>query len=1054
MKYFRSIALYLFFFYALLPALHGEILVSYPLERTVFQRDNNNQAIIYIAGNFSQLVERIEVQLRPVRPEWGQATDWTVIEPNPSGGYFSGTVTCTGGWYELEVRGKTGEAVIGNATVNRVGVGEVFLIAGQSNAQGMTGKGAFGANDERVIRAGYDGIDGPNAPLPYPGFEHLDEQSVISPRGKTAWAWGKVGDLLSDRLNVPVLFYNAAWEGSGMKSWRESISGQAWSVYDSSIPFVPTGMPYGNFRNVMQNYVAITGLRAVLWCQGEADSDVGTSREAYYSDLEGLIIHSRNEAGRNLSWVIARTSYTGRSGIGTAIINAQNDILSQVGNTFAGPETDMLQIPRPDGYHFHDGGLLFLADAWVEKLNDDFFQRSVPHAALGPLPVTASCAGGNQLSLAVQGDYYNYSWNNGSNHSSVVVGQGMYQVRAQDGSGNYRFSPWIRVPDNVTVTRPDITAQGPAEVCDGGSLALVASHGDYARWNTGQEGREVTIHQPGNYTVTIKNTYGCEATSPAFTVALRATELPAPPVISAAGTTTFCAGNSVTLTASTGSNSVWSNGVNNSQATIQTSGQYTARTRNAEGCFSPASNSITVQVNPLPAQPRITPESGTTFCAGGQVVLRSSYTEGNTWSNNSSSPAITVAASGAYTVRVKDANGCENTSAAVDVTVNPLPKAPVVTAQRPTTFCQNDYTLLSSDTQHSYLWNTGTTTRELRVTTAGDYSLTTTDANGCTSGPSSVTRIVVNPNPPRPVITPEGPTTFCANQDVVLAAPEATGYTWSDGSSTRRVTLSKPGSYTVRISNQFGCNSTASAPVSLQTLSVPATPVIVANGKTDFCEGESVTLTAQGNPPFEWSDQSTRITLDVAVTGTYTARTKGTNGCFSNTSNTIAVLARKKPQTPVLEKTGVYVLTASSDIPSEFHWQEETTLLPEETASSIKVTRTARYTAQAFITYTDVLTCSSDYSEPFLFFVDPNDNQFSIYPNPNFDGTLFAETLPDLSNARIVIFNALGQLAGDFSFATFSTKQELPLQYLPPGLYLVQIQSQGFRATEKLVIVK
>src|SRR5690606_25019230 len=146
------------------------------------------------------------------RPEWGQTTDWTVIDAHPSGGYFSGTVTCMGGWYELEVRGKTGDAVIGSSKVNRVGVGEVFLIAGQSNAQGMTGKGAFGAGDERVVRADYNGVVGPNEPLPYPGFEHLDEQGIISPRGKTAWAWGKVGDLLSGRLNVPVLFYNVAWE--------------------------------------------------------------------------------------------------------------------------------------------------------------------------------------------------------------------------------------------------------------------------------------------------------------------------------------------------------------------------------------------------------------------------------------------------------------------------------------------------------------------------------------------------------------------------------------------------------------------------------------------------------------------------------------------------------------------------------------------------------------------------------------------------------------------------------------------------------------------------
>src|SRR6218665_1020224 len=81
----------------------AQIVLSHPMERMVFQRNNSNQGTITIAGTYLSEVDRIEAR---VVPKWigsGTSTNWVVIQNNPSNGYFSGTLTVQGGWYQLEV---------------------------------------------------------------------------------------------------------------------------------------------------------------------------------------------------------------------------------------------------------------------------------------------------------------------------------------------------------------------------------------------------------------------------------------------------------------------------------------------------------------------------------------------------------------------------------------------------------------------------------------------------------------------------------------------------------------------------------------------------------------------------------------------------------------------------------------------------------------------------------------------------------------------------------------------------------------------------------------
>ena len=117
----------------ILPEVLAQVSINYPKNREVFQRDKNNSATIYIAGSYTEAADRVEAQLVPV--QGGNHSGWITIQNNPQGGQFYGSLDWSGGWYTLEVRVRENESYV-TAKVQRVGVGEVFLVSGHSVAHG------------------------------------------------------------------------------------------------------------------------------------------------------------------------------------------------------------------------------------------------------------------------------------------------------------------------------------------------------------------------------------------------------------------------------------------------------------------------------------------------------------------------------------------------------------------------------------------------------------------------------------------------------------------------------------------------------------------------------------------------------------------------------------------------------------------------------------------------------------------------------------------------------------------------------------------------------
>ena len=118
--------------------------ITYPESRAVFQRENDNTSTIYLSGSCYQPIDSVQARVQAEVTGQGFNTDWVTIQRNPQGGVFQGPLRAKGGWYRLEVQAFAGGVVVGNDVVRKVGIGEVFIITGQSNAQGFQNFGAVG----------------------------------------------------------------------------------------------------------------------------------------------------------------------------------------------------------------------------------------------------------------------------------------------------------------------------------------------------------------------------------------------------------------------------------------------------------------------------------------------------------------------------------------------------------------------------------------------------------------------------------------------------------------------------------------------------------------------------------------------------------------------------------------------------------------------------------------------------------------------------------------------------------------------------------------------
>ncbi|MCE7041023.1 T9SS type A sorting domain-containing protein [Dyadobacter sp. CY312] len=371
--------------------IYAQIEITSPVNNQVMQRDTLGFARIQITAYSYFPYQRIEAKLTalPGNPHTQVTTNFDIDQL--SEGFLHTTIRAESGWYKLTLTGFSPNGFIDSTIVPRVGVGEVFLIAGNSNAMGLPDLGAKSATDNVITFNGTNKIlnkenitVAPDLPMPAPKFSTIEAKSSLFPTGETSWYWGELGDMLSKKLNVPILFLNAAWAAANSENYRDGAMGKdAYNLYVGKN--WPNRQPYSNIKNTLRYYNSWLGIRAVFWAHGENDAQHGFTEEAYFNNIKTLIDNSRRDAGYLSPWILARSS------AGEVyprpyqpVIDAQNRLFAIKNyQAYLGPNLDSVQIPRPKHGHFENingglQGLTMAATAWNRTLTDSFLKKSVP----------------------------------------------------------------------------------------------------------------------------------------------------------------------------------------------------------------------------------------------------------------------------------------------------------------------------------------------------------------------------------------------------------------------------------------------------------------------------------------------------------------------------------------------------------------------------------------------------------------------------------------------------------------------------------------------------
>lgn len=278
----------------------------------------------------------------------GTNTAWQTIATNPVGS-FAGSLANVdaGGWYSVEVRSILSELPVDTVTIDKVGVGDIYVTAGQSNSANFGSPAATPADDRVVARTSASA----NA------WAIADDPLPIA-NGTGGSTWSRLGDLLVEAENVPVGFVAVGSGGTSVSSW---VPGQ--SNYDNRLKPAVESFP-------------VDGFRAVLWHQGEVDSaGAGLSAATYEGHLNTMISGSRTDAGWSIPWYIAEASFAGRTIEKEDRVTAgQRAGVHGDPLVFLGPSTDEFHLEDAaggklaDNVHFNAAGLLDHATQWSEIL--------------------------------------------------------------------------------------------------------------------------------------------------------------------------------------------------------------------------------------------------------------------------------------------------------------------------------------------------------------------------------------------------------------------------------------------------------------------------------------------------------------------------------------------------------------------------------------------------------------------------------------------------------------------------------------------------------------
>ncbi|MES2139571.1 MAG: gliding motility-associated C-terminal domain-containing protein [Bacteroidota bacterium] len=542
--------------------------------------------------------------------------------------------------------------------------------------------------------------------------------------------------------------------------------------------------------------------------------------------------------------------------------------------------------------------------------------------------INVFCNGGNTglaTVIATGGSgAYSYSWNTTpvqTTATAINLSAGSYTVTVIDNNGCT-----VPVTAIVTITQPSsvlgasITSQTNV-FCNGGNtgsatVTATGGSGGYSFvWNTTPVQTTATAINlsAGSYTVTITDNNGC--TVPVTAVATITEPLSALASSISSQTNVFCNGGNTGLATivATGGSGAYSYSWNTTPvqttatATNLTAGSYTVTVTDNNGCTVPVTK-VAIITQPLSALAASITSQINVFCKGGNTGLATVIATGGSgaysysWNTTPVQTAATATnlTAGSYTVTITDNNGCTVPVTAVATITEPLSALASSIMSQTNVFCNGGNTGAATVTatggsgSYSYLWNStpvqiGATAINL---SAGSYTVTVTDNNGCTIPVTSVTTVT------QPVSTlsasiSQQTNVFCFGCNTGSATVAATGgsgsysYLWSTNPVQTTATANNlvAGSYTVTVTDNNGCTIPVTV---IATITEPGSVLaaFISSQTNVFCfggnTGEATVTATGGSGSYSYSWNTTPVQTTATATnlaaGSYTVTVTDNNG--------------------------------------------------------------------------------------------------------------------------------------------------------------------------------
>jgi len=545
--------------------------------------------------------------------------------------------------------------------------------------------------------------------------------------------------------------------------------------------------------------------------------------------------------------------------------------------------------------------------------------------------------------------FWNYAYFTDSICNLSLVTNPPYTVTITDSHG-------CTASDSIMITEPPrvvATVQANDSVtCFGTSTGIInmntigGTPAYHYFLNGNPVSNPITGLSAGSYTVLVVDSNGC-SDSTIVSIGQPSASLN---VTAGVDTNVDCHGNnngsvSVTVTGGTTTYTYnWSNSGTTTSITGLTANTYVVTVTDARGCTSVASATVSEPAAALNTGGiTLTNVDCSTNSSGSATVTTSGGTLNYTylWSTTATTDTITGLAANTYFVTVTDAHGCTAVSSAT--ITQPAGSLTVNGSDSVNVDCNGNNNGVASITASAgtspylYNWSNGGTTSTISGLTAGNYSVTVTDAHGC-----STTANVTITQPTNSLIDSAFSIAHvdCRGNATGIAGVTTSGgttiytYVWSNGATTTSISNLSTGNYSVTVTDAHGCSASSSTFVSEPAATLLANDSSLTNVDCNGNNNGSATVTVSGGTPqytYTWSPNTTDTTASInnLTAGIYSFTITDTHGCTTSGNITItepSALSAGASFTDIScgqANTGIAAVTASGGTaPYAYLWSD------------------------------------------------------------------------------------------------------------------------------------